>query len=124
VAIFALKGQDPILALFTWLTNLATLSVITLMCLVSFAVVVFFRRKPDLAPAPFKAVLAPLAAGILLGIVGLMVVIHFPDLTGADMTLAYGFVILVPIAAALGAIVAMRLRGSARFAELGAHQAE
>src|SRR6185369_8680431 len=76
VLIFVLKGQDPILALFTWLTNLATLSVITLMCLVSFAVVAFFRQKPDLAPSPFKASIAPLVAGILLGIVGLMVVIH------------------------------------------------
>jgi amino acid transporter len=122
VLIFVVKGQDPILALFTWLTNLATLSVITLMCLVSFAVVVFFRRKPDLAPSPFKAALAPLAAGVLLGIVGLMVVVHFPDLTGADKTLAYGFVVLVPIAAALGAIVAVRLRGTARFSDLGAHQ--
>jgi amino acid transporter len=124
VLIFVLAGQDPILALFTWLTNLATLSVITLMCLVSFAVVAFFRRKPDLAPSAFKAALAPLAAGILLGIVALMVVVHFPDLTGANQTLAYSFVVLVPIAGALGAIVAMRLRGTARFAELGAHQVE
>src|SRR5581483_3927882 len=64
--IFVVEDQDPVLALFTWLTNLATLSVITLMCLVSFAVFAFFRRKPDLAPSAVKASLAPLAAGIML----------------------------------------------------------
>ncbi|HVZ01649.1 MAG TPA: APC family permease [Dongiaceae bacterium] len=124
VGIFVVTGQDPILALFTWLTNLATLSVITLMCLVSFAVLVFFRAKPDLAPSAFKSAVAPLVAGILLGIVGVMVVVHFPDLTGANQTLAYGLVVLVPIAAALGAVVAAKLKGESatRFAELGAHQ--
>ncbi|MES1152765.1 MAG: APC family permease [Dongia sp.] len=124
VLVFVLTGQDPVLALFTWLTNLATLSVISLMCLVSFAVVAFFRRKPDLAPSALKGSLAPLVAGILLGIVGLMVVVHFPDLTGANQTLAYSLVVLVPIAAALGAIVAGKLKSASasRFAELGAHQ--
>jgi amino acid transporter len=126
VLIFAVTGQDPILALFTWLTNLATLSVITLMCLVSFAVVAFFRQRTDLAPSAFKGSVAPLVAGILLGIVGLMVVIHFPDLTGANQTLAYSFVVLVPIAGALGAVVAGKLKSASasRFAELGAHQVE
>jgi len=126
VLIFVVTGQDPVLALFTWLTNLATLSVITLMCLVSFAVVAFFRQKPDLAPSAFKGSLAPLVAGIILGIVALMVVVHFPDLTGANQTLAYSFVVLVPICAALGAIVANKLKNqsTSRFADLGAHQAE
>jgi amino acid transporter len=126
VLIFVLTGQDPVLALFTWLTNLATLSVITLMCLVSFAVVAFFRQKPDLVPSAWSASIAPLVAGILLGIVAVMVVVHFPDLTGANQTLAYGLVVLVPICAALGAIVAGKLRSAsaARFAELGAHQPE
>jgi hypothetical protein len=126
VAIFAATGQDPILALFTWLTNLATLSVITLMCVVSFAVVFFFQQKKDLAPSGLKSFLAPLVAGIVLGIVAIMVAVHFPDLTGANLTLAYGFVILVPIAAVLGAMVAAKLKSasSSRFAELGAHQTE
>jgi CDP-diglyceride synthetase len=96
------------------------------MALVSFAVIAFFRKKPGLEPSSLKASLAPLVGGILLAIVGLMVVVHFPDLTGANMTLAYGLVALVPIAGVLGAIVANQLKqqSGARFAELGAHQAE
>jgi len=126
VGIFIVTGQDPVLALFTWLTNLATLSVITLMALVSFAVIAFFRKKPDLEPSALKASIAPLVGGILLAIVGLMVVKHFPDLTGANMALAYGLVVLVPIAALMGAVVAHQLKQQAggRFAELGAHQSE
>ena len=126
VGIFIVTGQDPVLALFTWLTNLATLSVITLMALVSFAVIAFFRRNPNLEPNALKASIAPLVGGILLAIVGVMVVVHFPDLTGANMTLAYGLVVLVPIAALVGAVVANLLKQQAggRFAELGAHQPE
>jgi amino acid transporter len=124
MGIFILTSQDPVLGLFTWLTNVATLSVITLMALVSFAVIAFFRKKPQLEPSAFKASIAPLVGGILLAIVGLMVVVHFPDLTGANMTLAYSLVALVPIAGVLGAIVANQLKqqSGARFAELGAHQ--
>ena len=56
--IFAFTGQDPIFALFTWLTNLATLSVITLMAIVSFAVIAFFRRQPALEANALKSTLA------------------------------------------------------------------
>jgi amino acid transporter len=126
MGIFIVTSQDPVLGLFTWLTNVATLSVITLMALVSFAVIAFFLKKPGLEPSALKAMLAPLIGGVLLAIVGLMVVVHFPDLTGANMTLAYGLVALVPIAGILGAFVANQLKqqSGARFAELGAHQAE
>lgn len=124
VLIFVVKEQDPVLALFTWLTNLATLSVITLMSLVSFAVIAFFKSKPGLEPSGLKSTLAPLVGGALLAIIGLMVVIHFPDLTGANTTLAYGLVVLVPILGVIGALVALKLKATAgsRFAELGAHQ--
>jgi amino acid transporter len=124
VGIFIVTGQDPVLGLFAWLTNLATLSVITLMALVSFAVIAFFRKNPGLEPSGIKSTLAPLIGGALLAILGVMVVVHFPDLTGANKAIAYGLVALVPIAALLGAFVANQLKhqSSARFAELGAHQ--
>jgi amino acid transporter len=126
VGIFIVTSQDPVLGLFTWLTNVATLSVITLMALVSFAVIAFFRKRPELESSGVKSSVAPLIAGILLGIVAVMVVLHFPDLTGANKALAYGLVALVPIAAVLGAAVANQLKqqSGARFAELGAHQVE
>jgi len=124
LAIFILTDQDPILALFVWLTNLATLGVITLMALVSLAVIVFYRRNPSLAGSPFSSLLAPLVAGILLAIIAYTVVTHFDLLTGASPALSIGLPILVPVAAIIGAIVAYMLKqsGSSRFAQLGAHQ--
>ena len=46
VAIFALSDNDPVLELFTWLTNLGALGVIALLALASFAVVGYFSRHP------------------------------------------------------------------------------
>lgn len=124
LGIFVIAGQDPVLALFVWLTNLATLGVITLMALVSFAVIVFYRRNPDLAPSPVKSLVAPLVAGIMLAIIAYSVVTHFDLLTGASPMLAIGLPILVPVAAIIGAVVAYQLKqsGGSRFAQLGAHQ--
>ena len=126
VLVFVITGQDPVLALFTWLANLATLSVITLMSLVSFAVIAFFAKTSGLEGSAFRATFAPLVAGILLAIVAVAVVINFQGLTGANQALAWGLVFLVPLAGGLGSIVAWRLRqeSAARFAELGAHRAE
>ncbi|HEV2442034.1 MAG TPA: APC family permease, partial [Steroidobacteraceae bacterium] len=45
VAIFAAAGADPILTLFSWMTNLGTLAVIALMALASAAVPAYFRRE-------------------------------------------------------------------------------
>lgn len=125
VLVFVVTGQDPVLALFTWLTNLATLSVITLMALVSFSVVVFFMREPRLAPSPLQGVLAPIVAGLVLAFIAVMVVTNFQLLTGAQSPfLAYGLTALVPLAGILGAIAANMLKSndSVRYAQLGAHQ--
>jgi amino acid transporter len=122
--IFIVTETDPFLGLFVWLTNLATLSVIALMGIVSFAVIVFFRRKPQLEGNMLKTMLAPLVAGVVLAIIAYQVVTHFEALTGASPALAIGLPILVPVAGVLGALVAFQMKqsGSARFAQLGAHQ--
>ena len=121
---WVVAGQDPVLALFTWLTNLATLSVITLMALASFSVLAYFGRKPELEPSAGKRFLAPVVAGILLVIIAVMVVIHFGDLTGASPALSIALPLLVPVAALIGIIVAagLKRREAARFAAMGAHQ--
>jgi amino acid transporter len=124
LVIFIVTETDPFLGLFVWLTNLATLSVITLMAIVSFAVIVFFRRNGQLEGNALKTMLAPLVAGVVLAIIAYQVVTHFEALTGASPALSIGLPILVPVAGVLGAIVAFQMKqsGSARFAKLGAHQ--
>ena len=42
--VFAIAGADPVLKLFTWLTNLGALGVLALMAATSFAVVGYSGR--------------------------------------------------------------------------------
>jgi amino acid transporter len=63
-AVFALTKQDPVLALFTWLTQLGTLAVLTLMALASLAVVAFFLRHPELDRNRRRTFIAPLVGGL------------------------------------------------------------
>jgi amino acid transporter len=44
VVVFIVAGKDPVLALFTWLTNVGALGVIFLMALTSVSIVVYLRR--------------------------------------------------------------------------------
>ena len=65
VAIFALSDADPVLELFTWLTNLGALGVILLLALTSFAVVGYFNRNPHSETA-WTSRISPALAGLLL----------------------------------------------------------
>ena len=68
IAVFALSDNDPVLELFTWLTNLGALGVFLLLALASFAVVGYFSRNPH-EETPGRVAGAPALAGIaLLGI--------------------------------------------------------
>ena len=46
ILIFWQSDNDPVLQLFTWLTNLGALGVIALLALASFSVVGYFSRNP------------------------------------------------------------------------------
>jgi hypothetical protein len=123
--IFAAAGADPVLTLFSWLTNVGTLGVIALMAITSFSVLMFFRANPQFGSHPLANVLLPLLSGIALVIVLALAVIHFDVLTGASSrTLAVVLPSLILIAAILGVVLAGRLRRTdpARFANLGIHK--
>ncbi len=84
VGIFALAGADPILSLFTWLTNLGALGVLLLMATTSVAVVVYFRRLPDHEVGRWASTIAPAVAAVLLLVVLVLGVSNFNVLiTGA-----------------------------------------
>src|SRR4051794_20521814 len=77
VAIFAITDQDPVLKLFTWLTNLGALGVLLLMAVTSFAVVAFFGKRPDTGLGPWRTRIAPALAGISLLVVLVLGVSNF-----------------------------------------------
>ena len=76
VAIFALSDNDPVLQLFTWLTNLGAMGVILLLALASFAVVGYFSRNPHEESA-WTVRYAPALAGIGLTVVFILVLDNF-----------------------------------------------
>jgi len=121
VLLFAGMGGDPVLTLFSWLSNLGTLGVIALMALCSAAVPVFFARRPHEPRRLFRTRIAPiLAAGVLLAVL-LLAIVHFDVLTGSRGTLCIELPATIPVAACVGMLRAWRLRRKdpARYKGLG-----
>ena len=54
VTIFAALGMDPVLQLFTWLTQLGALGIVGLMAATSFSVIGFFSRNPGPAKVQWR----------------------------------------------------------------------
>ena len=82
VLIFVVTQQDPVLALFTWLTQLGTLAIIVLMALASFAVVAFFARHRDLDSNMLRTMVAPLVGGLAMSVVAIYAASQFGLLIG------------------------------------------
>lgn len=124
VALFAFTGQDPVLGLFSWLTNVGTLAIILLMAITAFAIVSFFSRNPGLEANPLATKILPVLTGlILLGLVS-YIALNFGQIAGASGLLAVLLPSLVPIAGIAGYVAAMRLKSAdpAAFAQLGVGQ--
>lgn len=124
IALFAWQGLDPVLNLFTWLTQLGTLGVIGLMALVSFSVIGFFARKGNLGESLLATMILPLVTGVILAILFAVIFAQFGTLTGAAGWLGVALPSLVIVTAALGMVLAWNLRNrdQIRFRALGQHR--
>lgn len=126
IAVFALAGADPVLELFTWLTNLGALGVVAIMATTSFAVVAYFRRRPDSELSAWQTTIAPAIAGVALVVILILGVTNFNVLiTSAIDAPTDSRSIILPLllvaAATIGAVVAAGLRSSSpeRYARIG-----
>jgi NADH:ubiquinone oxidoreductase subunit 5 (subunit L)/multisubunit Na+/H+ antiporter MnhA subunit len=115
-----------VLKLFTWLTNLGALGVLALMTVTSFAVVAFFRSRPEAGAGPWRTFVAPLAAGVLMLAVFILGVTNFNVLitsstTAPTDTMSIVLPLLLLAAAIAGVVVAMviRNRDPERYARIG-----
>lgn len=124
VTLFAATGQDPVLALFSWLTNVGTLAIILLMAFTAFAIVAFFSRNPGLESNPLVTKVLPVVTGLILLVLVYYISVNFGAIAGANGLLAVLLPGLVVIAAVIGLLAAIRLRSSdaVGFARLGAGQ--
>ncbi|HPY42599.1 MAG TPA: APC family permease, partial [Thiolinea sp.] len=121
VAIFVLTKQDPVLALFSWLTNVATLAIIVLMFLTALAIYVFFKKNPNLNSNPLTTKISPLVSGALLLVLVVFITLNFAGIAGANGFMAVFLPSLVIIAGLIGWVLALRLRSAnpSTFSELG-----
>ncbi|WP_028224077.1 APC family permease [Paraburkholderia ferrariae] len=121
VTIFIITGADPVLTLFSWLTNVATLCIIALMALSSVAVFMFFLTHEARDEGVWRIRILPILSGLALSVVLALAIINFPLLTGARAGLSYGLTALLPVFAVIGVLAASALkrRDPAAFNQLG-----
>ncbi|MDN7179404.1 APC family permease [Caballeronia sp. SEWSISQ10-4 2] len=121
VLAFVVARTDPVLTLFAWLTNVATLCIIALMALSSAAVIAFFLRVRSGSEGRLRTFVFPLVAGLALTVVLVLAVANFSVLTGASVVLSYGLTALLPVFAIIGIVLARKLKrcDPACFARLG-----
>jgi amino acid transporter len=120
VGFFAVMGMDPVLQLFTWLTQLGTLGILGLMAISSFAVVSFFS-KSAMGESALATKILPLITGVILAGLFVYIFAKFGDMTGASATLGIVLPSLVIVAAVIGYLSASNLAKTnpAKFSELG-----
>jgi amino acid transporter len=123
VAVFAGLGLDPVLHMFTWISQVGVLGVLGMMTITSAAVVVFFRRQGE-RPTLRNFVL-PVVSGLIMLALFVYVFLNFGDLTSTQGGLL-GVVLpsAIPVTGLIGWFVAVRLRAGrpAAFACMGASQ--
>ncbi len=124
LAIFAGLGLDPVLHMFTWISQVGTLGVLGMMTVTSLAVIVYFRQ-PGHEGNPLTTLILPLVSGVIMAGLFVYIYLHFGDLTGTTGG-ALGWILpaLIPAAAIVGARMAMRLRAATPeiFARMGENQ--
>jgi amino acid transporter len=126
VGAFAVAGADPVLKLFTWLTNLGSLGVLLLMATVSFAVIAYFRAHPEYKVGLYRSTIAPLISGVALVAILVLGVANFNVLitsstNAPEDTMSIVLPIILFAAAILGMVVAavIRARDPDRYRRIG-----
>ena len=124
LAIFAGLHLDPVLNMFTWISQIGTLGVLGMMTVTSLSVIVFFRKRQGEASA-LSTVILPVLSGLIMAALFVYIFLHFGDLTGtAGGTLGLILPALIPAAAVVGYLLALRLEKAdpVRFANMGVNQ--
>lgn len=101
VGLFAIMGMDPVLQLFTWLTQLGALGVLGLMAVTSFSVIAFFGRM-QATEGPLQTKILPAIAGVAMAALFVLIFAQFGALTGAAGWLGVALPALVLVFAAIG----------------------
>lgn len=127
ITVFVVTKQDPVLALFTWLTQLGTLAILFLMALASLAVLVFFIRNRGLESSIVRTKIAPTVGLISLAAVAVYATSQFGNLiSNPDSALAWALpaLILVATVVGIGSAAALKKISPVLFANMGRHRGD
>jgi amino acid transporter len=109
LAIFAGLGLDPILHMFTWISQIGTLGVIGMMAITSLSVIVFFQRQGGGSALSTKVL--PAIAGLIMAALFVYIFYNYGDLTGTTGGgLSLVLPALIPAGGLIGFLLAMRLK--------------
>ncbi|MFF4299379.1 APC family permease [Streptomyces vinaceus] len=109
VLAFALAGADPYQQLLLWVNTPGMIGLMALMLLAAIAVPVYFRRTPH-TEGPWRTLVAPVAAALLLTVAICLVVSKVGLFTMASTTVNTVLVALVPAVFLAGLGLAHRLK--------------
>ncbi|MFZ2501195.1 MAG: APC family permease [Nocardioides sp.] len=126
IGIFAATDKDPVLTLFTWLTQLGTLAITYLMAFAALAVLMFFVRNPELERSAWKGKIAPAIAFLGLLLLAIFATSKFSFLINTPGSMLNWLLpALIPLSVAIGAISAhlLKMREPDAFAGMGRHRA-
>lgn len=111
VLAYAIAGADPFTQLGATFVGLTTLGVVSLMVLVSIAVIGYFRRSGEYASL-WTGTIAPAASAVLLAGTLVLIIDNFGLLTGSESTVIHLLPLVLLVAFALGFGIAHRRRGA------------
>jgi len=121
LAVFAGLGLDPVLNMFTWISQVGTLGVLGMMTITSLSVIVFFRKMGGGNPA-LTTLILPAVSGLVMAALFVYIFINFGDLTQtAGGSLGIILPALIPAAGIVGFAMASRLKATnpAAYARMG-----
>jgi amino acid transporter len=105
VAGFAVANADPLIQLFTWLSALAAIGVMSLMVLTSFATLGYFRARPDLRESAWARVIAPTLGAVVILAILATTVVNIESLLGPGAQLVAWILPGIVLASVIGGLI-------------------
>ena len=104
---FTLAGQDPYLGIGISLYGLGVVGIVLLQAIAAAAIVRYFLRHRQ-GESARASIIAPALGGIGLVIGIVLMILNYSTLTGSTATWGNSLPLLVPVVAAIGALIAGR----------------
>lgn len=113
LTLFALFDAEPIAVVFSWLSGVASVGVIVTEAVVSIGVIVFFRRT-RLDQRLWHSLLAPALAVLVLCGAEYLALTNYQALAGVDSGWVFALPAALPVAFAIGYVIATRRERAGR----------